>query len=53
MNKQEEQIAFFCDRPVQVFNALNFVFHDVLESKGKADIYIFSLFYELIYKKLL
>lgn len=44
MNKQEEQIAFFCDRPVQIFNALNFVFHDALGTKGKADIYIFSQF---------
>lgn len=39
-----KRVAFICDTPVQVFNALNFVENDIQGCSGKSDIYIYHQF---------
>lgn len=36
--------AFLCDTPYQIFNCVNFVYHDLENSKNNADLYVVTQF---------
>lgn len=42
--EKNKKLAFVCDTPIQVMNAMNFVSNDIQNSKNKSDIYIYHQF---------
>ena len=43
-NNKSIRTAIFCDRPMHVFNALNYAYHNLNDSLGKADLFIIAAF---------
>ena len=44
VSKKKIKTAIFCDRPIHVFNALNYVYHNLNDSLGNTDLFIIADF---------